>query len=199
MDTPLPDFKQFRLPSNEIFQSRLSRKQYYCGPNRLWSIKTESLYAYSSALWSCLYYQSKIQTTFKWYVFKVDSQGNSIIVVPTVYGLSKQNLSKLLHQSFGNVSITSLKLMTRNDSWRVSQNTSLTFNYPAQFVSWPRQLKPLEVWPLMTQNLPLGSCFKHIFRFLVFKASVDLPRLFWIYVLLLCTPLGFQINTFVKI
>ena len=43
----------------------------------------------------------------------------------------------------------------------------------------------------MSQNLPLGSCFRCIFCFSVLKASVDLPRLLWIYVLLLHTPFVF--------
>ena len=33
----------------------------------------------------------------------------------------------------------------------------------------------------MSQNSPLGSCFKWIFRFSMLKASVDLPQLLWLY------------------
>ena len=40
----------------------------------------------------------------------------------------------------------------------------------------------------MSQNLPLGSCFIWIFRFSMLKASLDLPRPFGVYDLLLHTP-----------
>ena len=36
----------------------------------------------------------------------------------------------------------------------------------------------------MSQNLPLGLCFKCIFRFSMLKASVDLPQILWLYVYL---------------
>ena len=38
---------------------------------------------------------------------------NRIIVVPTVYLLSKENISQLIYQRFGNVSITRLKKIAR--------------------------------------------------------------------------------------
>ena len=41
----------------------------------------------------------------------------------------------------------------------------------------------------MSQNSPLGSCFKWIFRFSMLKTSVDLPQLLWLYALVY--PLGF--------
>ena len=78
----------------------------------------------------------------------------------------------------------------KKDAWRVSQKISLTWKNPALFVSWPRQIKFPEVQPLMSQSLPLTSCFRWNFRFSMYKLSVDLPWLFWIYVLLLNTLLG---------
>ena len=42
----------------------------------------------------------------------------------------------------------------------------------------------------MSQSSPLGSHFKYILCFSVLKASVDLPRILWLHVLLLHTPLG---------
>ena len=75
------------------------------------------------------------------------------------------------------------------DSWKVSQKISLNCKSPALFLSWPRQLKFLEVQPLMSQNFPLGSCFKSILRFSMLKSSVDLPQLLWLYALLLHTHL----------
>ena len=44
----------------------------------------------------------------------------------------------------------------------------------------------------MSQSFSLGSCFKWIFRFSMLRVSVEILRLFWIYVLLLHTPLGFH-------
>ena len=41
-------------------------------------------------------------------------------------------------------------------------------------------------------KLPWGSCFKCILRFSMLKASVDLPRLLWLYIILLHTPLDFH-------
>ena len=44
----------------------------------------------------------------------------------------------------------------------------------------------------MSQNFPLDSCFRLILRFSMFKASVDLPQLLWLYALILRTPLDFH-------
>ena len=41
----------------------------------------------------------------------------------------------------------------------------------------------------MSQKFPLVSCFRWIFRFSMLKASAYLPRLLWIYVLIIHTPL----------
>ena len=43
--------------------------------------------------------------------FKINPHRDKNIVVPTACGLSKQTLSQLIHQRFGNVSITQLKQM----------------------------------------------------------------------------------------
>ena len=42
----------------------------------------------------------------------------------------------------------------------------------------------------MSWSFPLDSCFRCILRFSMLKASVDLPRLLWLYVLILY-PIGF--------
>ena len=76
------------------------------------------------------------------------------------------------------------------DSWKVSQKTFLTWNNPSMFVSLPIQLTLPAFKPFMSQNPPLGSCFIWILNFSILKASVDLPRLLWLYVLILHTPLG---------
>ena len=81
------------------------------------------------------------------------------------------------------------KKWQENDSWRFSQKTYLIWNKPSLSVSLPRQLKFPEVQPLMSQNFPLGSCFKWIFSFSMLKASTDLPQLLCLYALLLRTPL----------
>ena len=81
------------------------------------------------------------------------------------------------------------KKWQENDSWRFSQKTYLIWNKPSLSVSLPRQLKYPEIQPLMSQTPPLGSCFKCILRFSMFKASVYLPQLLWLYALLLHIPL----------
>ena len=43
-------------------------------------------------------------------IFKVNPQRNRNIVVPTICGLSKQNISQRIHQWFGHVYITRLKM-----------------------------------------------------------------------------------------
>ena len=48
-------------------------------------------------------------------IVQVNPHRENNIVVPTVYVLSKQNTSQLIHQSFGRVSINSLKRMARNE------------------------------------------------------------------------------------
>ena len=40
-------------------------------------------------------------------------------------------------------------------------------------------------------HYPLGSCFACILCFKILKESVDLPRILWLYVILLLTPLDF--------
>ena len=47
------------------------------------------------------------------YIVKVNPQINRNIVVPTVCFLSKHNLSQLIHQRFGHISIVLLKQMAR--------------------------------------------------------------------------------------
>ena len=46
----------------------------------------------------------------------------------------------------------------------------------------------------MSQNYPLGSCFKWILCSSMLKASIDLSRILRLYVLLLHAPLGFHIE-----
>ena len=45
--------------------------------------------------------------------FRINPHRDKNLVVPTICRLSKQTLSQLIHQRFGHVSITQLKLMTR--------------------------------------------------------------------------------------
>ena len=71
-------------------------------------------------------------------------------------------------------------------------NIYLTWNNPVLFLSCPRKIKLPEVQPLISQNFPLGSCFRWIFRFSVLKAFVDLPQLLWLYAVLLHTCLYFK-------
>ena len=44
----------------------------------------------------------------------------------------------------------------------------------------------------MYQKFPLGSCFMWIFTFSMLEASVYLPQLLWLYVLIIHTPLDFH-------
>ena len=44
-------------------------------------------------------------------LIKINPQRDKNLVFPTVYALSKQNLYQLIHQRFGHISITRLKLM----------------------------------------------------------------------------------------
>ena len=46
-------------------------------------------------------------------IVKINPHRDKNLVVPTVCGLSKQNISQLIHQRFGHVSITRLKRMAR--------------------------------------------------------------------------------------
>ena len=54
-----------------------------------------------------------ILTIFKYKFVKVNSHRDSNIVVPTVYALSRQNLTQTIYQFFCHVSITRLKIMAR--------------------------------------------------------------------------------------
>ena len=53
----------------------------------------------------------QIYTIFKYKFVKFNPQRNRNIVVPTVCELSKYNLSRIIHQRFGRVSITRIKQM----------------------------------------------------------------------------------------
>ena len=75
-----------------------------------------NLSSYSSSLWSCLYYQTKMNG-------KKSTHGGP---PKTIYP---------------------------------------TWKNPALFFSRPKQLKLPKVQPLLSQNLPLGSCFIWIIRF----------------------------------
>ena len=55
----------------------------------------------------------KVVTIFKYKFVKVKPHRDKKIVMSTVYALSKQNSSQIIHQHFGHVAITRLKLMTR--------------------------------------------------------------------------------------
>ena len=59
------------------------------------------------------------------------------------------------------------------------------FEEPCPICLLIKATKPPEVQPLMSQNLPLGSCFKSFLYFSMLKVSVDLPQLLWVYALLL--------------
>ena len=54
-----------------------------------------------------------VSTIFKYKFVKFNPQINRNIVVPTVCVLSKQNISHIIHQCFGIVSIFSIKRMAR--------------------------------------------------------------------------------------
>ena len=54
-----------------------------------------------------------ILTIFNLKLSKINPHRKKNLVVPTVCGLSKQNLSRLIHQRFGHISITRLKRMAR--------------------------------------------------------------------------------------
>ena len=125
-------------------------------------------------------------------IFKVKPQRNRNIFVPTVWSISKHNPSRLIHQCFGSVYIASLKWIARKVLIEGLPKNLPDLDYPWPILSWPRQLKLPEVQTLMSQNLPLGSCFKWIFHFSMLKSSVGLPSIFRLYVLLLNTSLYFR-------
>ena len=93
-------------------------------------------------------------------------------VVPNVYAISKQNISHLIHQCFGNASITSLKLMSRKGLLEGLPKNLPDLEELCPFFSWPRQLNLPEFQPLMSWNFPLGSCFIWILHFSMLKVSV---------------------------
>ena len=58
---------------------------------------------------------SIILTIFNSKFVKINPHRDKNLVVPTVCGLSKKNLSLMIHQRFGHVSITRLKRMARKE------------------------------------------------------------------------------------
>ena len=87
-------------------------------------------------------------------IVKVKPHINRNIFVPNVCALPKQNLYQLIHQNFGHVSITRLKLMAIKGSWKVSQKISPNWKIPDLPVSGPMQLKLPEVQSPMSKNFP---------------------------------------------
>ena len=55
-----------------------------------------------------------ILTIFKYKFVKVNSHTDNNIFVPTLCALSKKNLSQIIHQRFGHISITRLKIKSIN-------------------------------------------------------------------------------------
>ena len=77
--------------------------------------------------WRSPYQTQKIYTILKYKFVKFNSQRNRNVFVPTFYALSKQNLYQIINQSFGNVSISRLKLMER---------TGLVDGIPTNIPDW---------------------------------------------------------------
>ena len=63
--------------------------------------------------WSLIYQIQNNLDYIKIEIVKVNPNRDRNIFFPTFCGLSKQNLSQILHQNFGHVSITRLKKMAR--------------------------------------------------------------------------------------
>ena len=111
-------------------------------------------------------------------------------VVPTICGISKRNISQFIHQSFGQVSTIILWGMLNKGLIKGIITNLLDLDNPNLSISWINKLKLLEAPKLMSQSLPLGSCFKWIFNFSKLNASLDLLELLWIYIPPLHTPLS---------
>ena len=76
-----------------------------------------------------------------------------------------KNLSRNIHQCFGNVSNARLKQMSRKGLMEVPQTISLTWNIPYLFFSYPEQLKLPEFQPLTSQIFPSGFMLQMDFPF----------------------------------
>ena len=111
-------------------------------------------------------------------------------MVSTICGLSKQNPYQLIRQLFGHVSITRLILIERKGFME-----GLPENIPDMEETCPTCLltkakKNPRGPTLDVSKFAPGFMIHMIFCFSMLKASVGLPRLLWLYVLLLHTSLG---------
>ena len=95
-------------------------------------------------------------------------------MVPNECYLSKHNIYHLIHQHFGHVSSARLKQTARKVLMKglPTNLPDLKDTYPIYILT--KQLASLEVWPYMSQNVPLSLCFKWILRSSMLKNP-------WIY------------------
>ena len=133
-----------------------------------------------------------ISTIFKSKFVKVNPQRNRNIVVPIVCDLSKQNLSQIIHQNFGHVSIYRLKRTARKVIMEAPPE-----NLPDFEEHCPISLLAMSTKITRGPNTDVlyfapGFMLQMDSEFLILKAYVYLPRLLWLYILLLCTRLYFH-------
>ena len=98
-------------------------------------------------------------------IFKVNPHRDMNIVIPNLCALSKQNLSQIIHQHFGHVSITRLKPMARKGLMKCLPENIPDLEEPCPVCLLTNATKFIRGPTTDVSKLPLGSCFRWILRF----------------------------------
>ena len=142
-----------------------------------------------SSYWRSPYHTQNNLDYIKIKIVKLNSQRNRNIVVPTLFALSTHNLSQIMNQHFGHVSIYRLKSMTRKGLMEGIPKNIPDMEKPCDICILTKATNITIGLTIDVLKNPLGSCLKCIFRYSALKSSVDLPQILWLYALLLHTPL----------
>ena len=97
-----------------------------------------------------------------------------------------------MHYRFGHFSIESFKIMARKVLMEGLPTKIPDLVNTCPICLFTKATKIYRVSTIDVSKFPLVSCFRWILRFSVLKASVGLPRLLWLYALLIHTPLYFR-------
>ena len=124
--------------------------------------------------------------------FKVNPQRNRNISVPTVCD-PLNVFSQLSHQKFVHVSIVRIKVTTRKGITEGLPTNLPDLEETCTICLLKKATKIPRGKTIYVLKYPPGFMLQMDFHFSILKASVDLPRILWLYVLLLHTPLDFHI------
>ena len=121
------------------------------------------------------------------------------IVVPTVCGISKQNLSQLIQQRFGHVSITRLKIIAIKGLLEGLPENIPGLEEPYPIYILTKATKIPRVPTTDVSNPPPGFMLQIDFAFFNVESICGFTSIFWLYVLILHTHLDSHLEASVHL